>query len=286
MENEIVINDVNSELLAEAKKALRANDFDLSRTKFNEVLSIDPDNIEARFGILNTNTKTRNMDELLEYYENLYSSPAYESIKACEPDVSRIEKNVEKFYIPGYLEKDEIRSICKYNNFEYQSCLKQRQKQRQQIENEIRKDEDLSFLYNHKDNEISSSFFNRLKAAYDKRTYEAENEDNKNSVLISSNYQKYLLSKFNELSDVYRERLTKREKAYKEITNDLSDNLMLEEYKRYLDELSKMLDYKDSPKFVSFCKKKIEEIERKHQWNPVTKAIDDSFASARKYLKI
>ena len=260
MENETLINDVDSQLLAEAKKALRANDFDVAKAKFNEVLSIDPDNIEARFGILNTNTKTRNMDELLEYYENLYSSPAYESIKACEPDVSRIEKNVEKFYIPGYLEKDEIRSICKYNNFEYQSCLKQRQKQRQQIEDEIRKDEDLSFLYNHKDNEISSSFFNRLKAAYDRRINDAQIEDDDNYYQYNEAYNQFLDSVENQLVNLHQRRLNSKdyEDDYKELVEKFNDEyLSAGELEYLITEFSKYKDYEDSAYYLKECHRRL-----------------------------
>ena len=75
-------------------------------------------------------------DKLLDYYKYLYSDVKTETLDACKEDTEHIDEMCEKYVIPGYLDKEKIRSYYRIDRH-FASETANRIKQKKMIEEEF-----------------------------------------------------------------------------------------------------------------------------------------------------
>ena len=120
--------------LSKGQVYLKNRDFELAKECYLKVLNVEPDNVQALFGMLMCNSGTSDTRTLLEYYISLYSDDKSEKVAACTRDDKLIEEAIQSFYVPDYLEKETIIDKFKYDGpFEYDSVAESRKTQQQKI---------------------------------------------------------------------------------------------------------------------------------------------------------
>ncbi len=258
-ESENKAQEIETALIA-GRAYLSSGDFDMADKTFGRVMSMNEEEPRAYLGILMAETGSRNIDELVDYYGNLYSEDEREFIDGCDEDIEHIEKNVDKYYIPDYLEKDTIR---KYYDFDRQfgSAYASRVEQKKQYLDEVKMNPLLAKAASGNDDEVSS-FFERVNDIYDKRIEEAKKADEKQSNSIRHIYEVYLQESDKTVAKIYEEKLKKKNED-----SELVYQKNLEQFDRQLNEegLRKLADsfdpeYKDGSIYIEQCNDRIKQI--------------------------
>ena len=129
---------LTSEEIRESKKQalefLDSHYFYAASDIYKNILENNPNDKDAHIGVLLASNKIDNEEALIKYYQDLYSVEEYELKLACDKDESHIEEMCNKFYIPDYLEKEEIRKAYEYE-LTYRSNVFSRKKQKEEIVN-------------------------------------------------------------------------------------------------------------------------------------------------------
>ena len=95
-------------LKAQANDFLRSHFFYAAKDLYERVLESDPEDETAYLGILMSEALVTSKEDLIAYYQTLYSDKTYETAYACEKDEEHIEEKCEKYRLKGYLEEEEI----------------------------------------------------------------------------------------------------------------------------------------------------------------------------------
>lgn len=259
--NENDAQEIETSLIA-AKAYLSAGNIDLADQSLSKVLSMDSDNPRAYLGILMIETGTKNVNELIRYYIDLYSEDETNRLEACEEDRNHIENVAEEYQVPGYLEKETIKKYYSFDR-EFESLTASRIRQKEQFEEEVKMNPLLVKISAGKesDREIAS-FFERIYEGYDARIAESQKADEKQVNSIKHIYEIYLQESDKTVYKIYEEKLKEK--------NDESEALYLRNIEQYekdlnedeLEELSKSfdVDYKDGQSYVYRCLDRIKQL--------------------------
>lgn len=188
--------------------------YEQAKQNFAACLAMDPNNEELHLNALMADTGTNDLDELFNYYENLYSDKVYIPKEAIKEDIEHIEKVSQKFYtIPGYIEKDLISEKYQFDRT-YPSLADCRIRQKKQIEERIKKDHSLSWLSKNGSEAIKKRISD-LVGVYENRIKEAEEEDNEKIEIIKNGYESFLKEKDEEVRALYQGLIRKRDPGEK-----------------------------------------------------------------------
>ena len=256
---ESISQEIEAALIA-GKAYLSLKNEELADQNFARVLTLDPGNPRAYLGILMLETGSKNIDELVDYYKNLYSQDEKKVLEACKEEREHIDRMIEKYAIPGYFEKEEIE---KYYSFDrtYESVTESRRKQKDAFLEEIRMNPLLAKVAEGKDEEIVS-FLDRVKEAYEQRITESKENDEDQCSSIRHIYEVYIMESDKSVIRIHDERQKAKdetdEAVYRRNVDDFARDLSEEELEELIGRFD--LDYKDGPVYVKKCKERIRDL--------------------------
>ena len=243
--------------LVAGKAYLSAGNMDLADQSFSDVLSLDSENAQAYLGILMIETGCRDVDELIDYYKDLFFEEDPEILKAGKEDRKHIDKMVNDCCIDSYLSKEEIEKFYDFD-LNYKSYVSSRKNDKQLFEEEVKMNPLLAKASAVKNDQVSY-FLEEVRKAYDQRIDEARQDDEKQIASLRHIYEIYLKESDQAVRKLYEERLKKKnsedETLYRKNVLQFNKDLNEEE----LNELILRFDpeYKDGEKYVEECQRRI-----------------------------
>jgi len=251
--------------LEEGKKTLKRGDFSLAWRLFSSILSDFKDVPYAQLGLVMSQLSLKDEEKFSNYYKYLFSDVKTEKLEACEENSEFIDEMCYKFEIPGYLEKDKIRSYFKIDR-SFASETTNRIEQRRQIEEEFTMNPYLSKARENADDHIKA-VFDDILSAYDERIKEAQKTDELKCNSIKDIYQYYLKQSMRTVVTLYKQKIKERdennERRYRENVQKFNSDLSLEELKELISSFDK--DYEDGAYYIEECKKRLAVLETEKQ---------------------
>ena len=273
---------LTSEEIRESKKQalefLDSHYFYAASDIYKNILENNPNDKDAHIGSLLASNKIDNEESLIKYYQDLYSVEEYELKLACDKDKSHIEEMCNKFYIPDYLEKEEIRKAYEYD-LTYKSSVFLRKKQREEILKLIEKDEHLSWLKEKGFKEIPD-----IIRAYDRRLEEAEENDRNNIQKIKGEYQRFLYKAYGDVKELNKKAKEKKEEDYRVLIAKYNVSEDEDELRQLSFAFEKFKDYKDGEKYINLCQKKIEDLKSQQKDKTFRKVVENTYDEAKSAL--
>ena len=261
--------------LSKAKVELKNRDFGLAEKDYIKVLELDENNVEAHFGLLMCQNKCSDLSALSEYYLHLYESNVPNSIKACDIDQKLIEEASEKFYLPDYLEKQDIIDRFKYEGaFYYDSYYNSRYEDNQNIRKEFDKDDLLKWIRSSSD-KTATSFIWNIKDEYERRITKASEDDKYNATLVSTAYQRFMLRTYNELRVEHKHLSDQREKDYVAFGKIADQSDSIDELENTITRLTHFTDKPDHTLYIDRCYRRIDVIKDKQKQTEKQQRIED-----------
>ncbi len=269
-------------IIDQAKAALVTERFSDAYDNFTKAASLNPNNEEAYLGILMARTKTSDVDELFDYYKNLYSDEVMITLEACEEDSEHIDEMVEKYFIPEYLDKETIREKYAYDRT-YRSCLEARRRQENQFKEEIESDPVFEWLKKNGSDKIKKQLED-LRDTYSRRIKEAEEEDRKHSEQIRNDYQRFLFKTYASIKKLHKQANGRKEEAYRNLIRsfELADDES--KLKGLISDFEELGSYKEAEKYRTLCLKKIDELKEKERNDNTTQEVETTLIAAKAYL--
>lgn len=266
----------------EAKTALVKGKYSEAYNGFTQAMSYDTDNEDAYLGVLMARTKTNDIDELFDYYKNLYRSEQFETVEACKEDSDHIDEMIEKYYLPEYLEKETIREKYSFDRT-YKSYLDSSIKQEKQFKEEIEADPVFEWLKNNGSDKIRKRI-NEVCDFYSLRVKEAEEEDHKQSERIKNDYQRFLFKTYSSVKNLHKRAANRKEENYRQLIKSFDLAETEEELNELIYKLSELGEYKECSKYISLCRKKIDELKNKEKEEFAAQDVETSLIAAKAYL--
>ena len=272
-----VDQDIETALIA-GRAYLASDNEELAQESFDKVLSMDPNSPRAYLGILMLETGSKDIDELTDYYKNLYIDDESQVLEACEEEKDHVEAMAEKYAIPGYLEKETIE---KYYGFDrsYSSLTASRKRQRDQFVEELRMNPLLAKVAAGKDEEIVS-FISEVKDSYEARIEEAKEEDERQIASLRHIYDVYLLQSDKSVLNIYEQKLKQKnedcETVYLKNIEEFNKDLNEEELEALCNAFD--LDYKDGPVYIKRCKDRIREMRKAREADKLASLLENGTA--------
>ncbi len=273
------INDEEaSEIRKQAEEFLRSRYFYAAKDQYMKLLEYDPGDKEAHIGVLLCDNKTDDVEELIRYYQDLYSVEETELLLACDKEEEHIEEMCEKFCLPDYLEKSEIRKVYDFD-LSYRSSVFCRKKQREEILKQIDGNVHLTWLKEKGQEEIKE-----ILSAYDRRLNDAQQKDKENEQRIRNDYQRFLFLNYAKVKDLNTQAKQKKDEDYKELIHGYERSSDIGELRDLSFRFAGLRDYKEAERYVSLCEEKIDQLRRSQEDEQFKKVIDNSLTKARAAL--
>lgn len=266
----------------EAKSALVKGKYAEAYDGFTQAMSYDPDNEDAYLGVLMARTKTNDFEELFDYYKHLYGPDQYEILEACKEDADHIDEMIEKYYLPEYLERETIREKYSFDRT-YKSCLDSRIRQEKQFKEEVEIDPVFEWLKNNGSDKTRKKI-KEVKDYYSLKIKEAEEEDRKHSERIKNDYQRFLFKTYSSVKNLHKRAANKKEENYKQLIKSFDLAETEEALTDLIHKLNELGEYKECNKYISLCRKKIDEIKNKEKEEFVAQDVETSLIAAKAYL--
>ncbi|MBR4470633.1 MAG: hypothetical protein IKS54_04885 [Erysipelotrichaceae bacterium] len=210
--------DTLDALFNEGDELLEKGLYNQAKEKYVSYLKINPDDEDAHLYLLMAETHTEDIDSLFDYYKRLYGEEIPETFEVEDDRRDHIEEICEKCYIPGDLEKDEIRKQYHFDR-SYESFLNNRIIQKKEIENEVEFNPSLLWLKENGSAKVRGCIDDLLDH-YSDRIRESEKQDQANVELIRKEYRSFVREKDREIRSLYnallKERNEERRRAEKE----------------------------------------------------------------------
>ena len=271
-------------LLSKGKTELKNRDFNLAEKDFLSVLEIDENNVDAHFGLLMCQNKCSDLPSLSDYYINLYKSNDPKMIKACDIDQRLIEEASERFYLPDYLEKQDIVKAFEYDGtMFYQSFYNCRYDDNQNIRREFDTDDLLRWIRSSAD-KTATSFVWNIKDEYERRITKASEDDKYNSTLVSTAYQRFMLRTYNELRMQNKRLNEQREKDYEAFGKIAAEGDDIAVLENTITRLAHFTDKPDHTLLIERCYKRIEILKQKQKAQEKKDRINDLINEGYEHL--
>lgn len=243
------------DLHEQARRALNRHEFSAAYDLYSRILSEDPDDEKAHLGALLSLNRFSEAEEYYEYLKNLYSEDHQEVMEACDEDHEHIESMAEKYEVPGYLEKEEIREKYFFDRT-YLSSLGNRIRQKKRFEEETKSDLDLMWLRKNA-SPVLREQINSVFDAYARRANEAMVEDEDKTIAIKNEYRRFLYKTYSDVKNLYQEALNRKDSDYLKLIRFYDGAKEEEKLLELIEEFKEFGDYKDALKYISLCKDKI-----------------------------
>ena len=270
------------ELLKETAENLKNKEFEKADELYFEVISIDSENNDAYLGTLLAENEISNRDELSNIYFKTDYAPV--KIKAISESTDTIEKYADKYYLPNYLEKEDIKRLFSYADFEFDSYLESVVKKKDELKKEFERNQAISWLMDH-ENPFITGLYQELNDKYDKQIEEFKEKDELETVNKTIKYQRFLKNSIREAKQKYENALKKKEEDYQNAREVLNTSKSVKEIKDIKKTLNNLGDYKDSQDLLFEALTKIEELKIVEKEEEFKKELNSYIEEAKQYLK-
>ena len=270
------------EYLNEAAECLKNSEYEKADELYFKVISIDSDNNDAYLGTLLAENELSSKEEL----SNIYFKTDYTPIKtkAVSESTDTIEKYADKYYLPYYLEKEDIRELFSYTDFEFESYLDSVVKKKEELKKEFERNQAISWLMEHEDSFITS-LYRELNEKYDQQIEEFKEKDELETVNKTIKYQRFLKNSTREAKQKYEAALKKKEEDYQNAREVLNTSKSVKEIKDIKKTLNNLGDYKDSQDLLFEALTKIEELKIVEKEEEFKKELNSYIEEAKECLK-
>ena len=270
------------EYLNEAVERLKNGEFEKADELYFKVISIDSDNNDAYLGTLLAENEISSKEELT----NIYFKTDYTPIKtkAVSESTDTIEKYADKYYLPYYLEKEDIRKLFSYTDFEFESYLDSVVKKKEELKKEFERNQAIAWLMEHEDPFITG-LYRELNDKYDQQIEEFKEKDELETVNKTIKYQRFLKNSTREAKQKYENALKKKEEDYQNARETLNTSKSVKEIKDIKKTLNNLGDYKDSQDLLFEALTKIEELKIVEKEEEFKKELNNYIEEAKEYLK-
>ncbi len=270
------------ELLNSAKEGLKNGDFEKADELYFEVISKDAENPEAYLGILLAENEVIDKEDLFNvYFKTDYSKS---EVKAIGESNDTIEKYIDKYYLPNYLEKEEIRRLFSYKDFYYDSFLESANERKEELKKEFERNQTISWLMEHED-PFTSDLYRELNEKYDQQIEEFKQKDELEAVNKTIKYQRFLKNTTREVKQKYEDAIKKKEEDYQHVKEVLESSDSIKEVKDAKKILNDLGEYKDSKDLLFEALNKIEELKIIEKEAEFRKELDGYVQEAKELLK-
>ena len=270
------------EYLNEAAECLKNSEFEKADELYFKVISIDSDNNDAYLGTLLAENKLSNKEELSNIYFKTDYTPV--KIKAVSESTDTIEKYADKYYLPYYLEKEDIRKLFSYTDFEFESYLDSAVRKKEELKKEFERNQAISWLMEHEDSFITG-LYREINDKYDQQIEEFKEKDELETVNKTIKYQRFLKNSAREAKQKYENALKKQEEDYQNARETLNTSKSVKEIKDIKKTLNNLGDYKDSQDLLFEALTKIEELKIVEKEEEFKKELNSYIEEAKEYLK-
>ena len=147
-----------------AYEFLRMRYFSSAADLFERLRDEDPNDEDVRFGVLMSKLSVTSREELIRYYQDLFSKTEYEEKIAFDKDEDTIKQAIETYQLD-----DSTAQILFDYDLTYLSSVSCRKRQKKEILSLIDSDQDLKWLKEKGRKEIDD-----IIRVYDERIVEAE----------------------------------------------------------------------------------------------------------------
>ncbi len=268
--------------LIRARFDLIKGDFSAAYDAFTKVISMTPDNEEARLGILMARTKTKDEDSLFDHYEHLYDEGKTEVLEACKEDTQHVDEMSDRYALEGYLTKEAI--IEKYTfDRTYISKLNSRIEEEEKFRQDAGSDPDLNYLRRYGSDRIRDRI-DSLFRVYSLRVKEAREEDEQNIKAISSEYQRFLFKTYAHIRNLNKKADEQKRDHYNKLIRsyELSDDV--DELEKLSFDMERLADYKEASRYVVLIRRKIEDLLKKQKAHYISQEIETALVAGKAYL--
>ena len=270
------------EYLNDAAECLKNREFEKADELYFKAISIDSENSDAYLGTLLAENEISNKEELSGIYFKTDYSPV--RIKAISESIDTIEKYADKYYLPYYLEKEDIRKLFSYTDFEFDSYLDSVIKKKEELKKEFERNQAISWLMDHEDSFITG-LYRELNDKYDQQIEEFKEKDELETVNKTIKYQRFLKNSTREAKQKYEDALKKKEADYQHARETLNTSKSVKEIKDIKKTLNNLGDYKDSQDLLFEALTKIEELKIVEKEEEFKKELNSYIEEAKQYLK-
>ena len=264
---------------------LRTEDYERAKECFLGVLEVDEGNIDALINLLLLERGLKNIDQVIDYYRNLFIIDKIEKVEACEYELDLIDQFKEEYYVENYLSKEEIGDVFDYKeDITFDSRLSNRETQKQLIEDEIRRNPYLSKLAELNDPQ-AKEIIEKILEPYDKKLEEARNADQFARMKIATNYRRFIEKQSEEVRRLAKQAEERKENDYNTAVEAYHQAEEIEDLERAIEDLKKFEGYKEADEYIKDCKAKIEDIRSRLKAIENQNKVRELLNSARDRLK-
>lgn len=254
-------------LLDRGNMSLEDKEWEKADEFFEEVLNQDAKCAEAYLGKLLVKENCSDIQRLQSKYIQKYNSANPKKLQACYESKDYIEEVVEKYTIPKYLPKKEIRSLFSYDLC-FLSEVDERKKQKQQQLNELENEKNLIRVRQYAQSptkEKIEMMLENIRAKLDERITMAENSDRNKKEQVVGDYKKFLVEQTTKAEQMNRDAQQKRERWYQQCIENMTSTKSLEEYRNLKKEFDSMYEYKDAHSYSQKCQMEIQRINQENE---------------------
>ncbi len=278
-ENKEISVEEAKDLESQASEFLKSGYYFAAYQFYQKLSRQDPDNRDFHVACLLSQNSLNEEKDLPGFYQDLYSDDRDEIALACEKDEEHIGEMLEKCYVPGYLEKEEIARAYEFD-LTYRSTLHKRQQQKEDMERLIDQDEHLLWLKQNDDPLIGE-----IMKVYDKRLEKAQQQDSSVSEKKKNDYQRFLYRTYAKVKKKHAATREKREKDYNALISRFEKSDDIVSVSELIPQFEQFGDFEDSLSYVSKCAEKIEELKKQADEDSLRRNIEESITSARNALE-
>lgn len=266
------------ELKKQASEFLNSRYFYAASDLYKRILENNPNDKDGHIGLLLTENKISDEEDLISHYQDLYSNEEYEIKLAAEKEESHIKEMCERYRVEDYYDDDAIRKVYDFD-LTYRSNVYSRKKQKEEITDLIDSNEHLSWLKHNGFREILD-----ILKAYDQRIEKAEESDRENASRIKSEYQKFLYKAYSDVKKSSEAAKEKKEEDYKDLIKEYESCFDIDRLNEISLRFERFKDFKDAKDYVGLCNEKIEKVRSEIKDKNFKQVIDNSLDEAKAAL--
>lgn len=242
--------------------ALEDHDWDKADSFFEEALNLVPESAEAFIGKFLVKEKQPGFGSWLSMQKDKYSSANAERKKAFSEETAHIEKKVQEYEIPGYLEAEIIRKEYEFD-FDYTSSLSSRKNQKESQLQQLASDRLLSRAIQYAKGDTKKQIeegLAEITLVLDERIEQAKKDDETKIARKKEAYADHLLKVDKKVASLNKEAQKKREQEYEEAVSLYKNASDIPGYEKARVSLTGMKGYKDSSSLVEKCQGEIDRL--------------------------
>ncbi len=270
-------------MLDHAEASLESGRFSEAYENYRKIIDMNVERQEAYLGILKAQNQISDTDRLFDYYKDLYNEEHTEILRACEEDKQHIDEMVDKYYMPDYLEKEEIRASY-YYDLSYRSSLNHRIEEENRFRQQMMDNPYLNWLRLNGTKDIKKKI-ESVYDAYHQRIEDAKKEDERQIERISNDYRRFLFNTYSSIRKKYQVADENKDKEYRRLIKRIDEADTENKLKDLIIDLRAFGEYKDIGHYIGLCQKKIDEIKAKEEKKDLERKIRSLLDEGRTALE-